>query len=82
VEDVLLALDLDHRHAQEWRDTREALLDDEKAFLQAMGRGPRSMEEVALQTTNNVVKTAVLLGRLEAKGWVANTDGWWEALVA
>jgi hypothetical protein len=28
------------------------------------------------------VTTAVLLGRLEAKGWVANTDGWWEALVA
>jgi hypothetical protein len=28
------------------------------------------------------VTTAVLLGRLQAKGWVANTDGWWEALVA
>jgi len=28
------------------------------------------------------VNVAVILGRLEAKGWVANTNGWWEALVA
>jgi DNA processing protein len=82
VDDVLMTLNLDHRRALGWCDTREALLDDEKVFLHAMGRGPRSMEEVAMQTTNNVVTTAVLLGRLEAKGWVANTDGWWEALVA
>jgi hypothetical protein len=23
----------------------------------------------------------VLLGRLEAKGWVANSGGWWETLI-
>jgi len=23
---------------------------------------------------------AVALGRLEAQGWVAHADGWWEAL--
>ena len=81
VDDVLLALNLDTRRAREWCDTRESLMSDEKAFLHAMGRGPCSMEEIAVQTMNTVVKTAVLLGRLEAKGWVANTDGWWEALI-
>jgi hypothetical protein len=40
------------------------------------------MEEIAMLTAINVVATAVLLGRLEVKGWVANTDGWWEALMA
>jgi hypothetical protein len=40
------------------------------------------MEEIAMLTANNVMATAVLLGRLEVKGWVANTDGWWEALMA
>ena len=82
VQDVLLALDLDHRHAEEWCDAREGLLDHELTFLRAMGRGPRSMEEIAMLTANNVMATAVLLGRLEVKGWVANTDGWWEALMA
>jgi DNA processing protein len=82
VEDVLLALDLDHRRAQGWCDTREGLLADELAFLHSMGRGPRSMEEIAMLTANSVVATAVFLGRLEAKSWVANTDGWWEALMA
>jgi DNA processing protein len=82
VEDVLLALDLDHRHAQQWCDTREVLAPEELAFLQVVGRGPHSLEEVAILTANNVVATAVFLGRLEAKGWVANTDGWWEALMA
>jgi DNA processing protein len=82
VDDVLLALNLDHRHAHQWCDTREVLLTDEAALLHVMGRGPRSMEEIAMLTTNSVVTTAFLLGRLQAKGWVANTDGWWEALVA
>ena len=40
------------------------------------------MDELSMQLAQSTVSTAVLLGRLEAKGWVANTDGWWEALVA
>lgn len=82
VDDVLLALNLDTRHARTWCDPREALTSDEAQFLHAMGRGPRSMDELSMQLAQSTVSTAVLLGRLEAKGWVANTDGWWEALVA
>ena len=82
VDDVLLALNLDTRRAQNWCDPREALSADEAEFLHAMGRGPRSMDELSIHTSRSLVNTAVYLGRLEAKGWVANTDGWWEALVA
>jgi len=82
VDDVLLALNLDTRRAQNWCDPREALSADEAEFLHAMGRGPRSMDELSIHTSHSLVNTAVFLGRLEAKGWVANTDGWWEALVA
>ena len=82
VEDVLIALNLDTRRAQSWCDPREMLAPDEAEFLDGMGRGPRSMDELSIRTGNSLVNTAVLLGRLEGKGWVANTDGWWEALVA
>jgi hypothetical protein len=40
------------------------------------------MDEISLDASLSVVNVAVILGRLEAKGWVANTNGWWEALVA
>jgi DNA processing protein len=82
IDDVLLALNLVTRRAQHWCDPRETLSADEAEFLHAMGRGPRSMDELSIHTSHSLVKTAVFLGRLEAKGWVANTDGWWEALVA
>lgn len=82
VEDVLIALGLDTRHAQSWCDPREALSSDEAEFLHAMGRGPCSVDELSMRTGGSLITTAVLLGRLEGKGWVANTDGWWEALVA
>ena len=82
VDDVLLALHLDTRRVAKWCDTRESLSAEEAQFLHAMGRGPRSMDELSLHTSHSLVETAVFLGRLEVKGWVANTDGWWEALVA
>ena len=82
VDDVLLALHLDTRHRRSWCDPREVLAPDEAEFLHVMGRGPCSMDELSIRTGNTLVSTAVFLGRLEAKGWVANTDGWWEALVA
>lgn len=82
IEDVLIALNLDTRRSQSWCDPREVLAPDEAEFLHGMGRGPRSMDELSIRTGNSLVNTAVLLGRLEGKGWVANTDGWWEALVA
>ena len=82
VTDVLVALGLDHRHMTDWCEGRPALHDDERQVMTALGRVPRSMDEVSLGVSMSVVNVAVILGRLEAKGWVANTNGWWEALVA
>ncbi len=82
VDDVLVALNLDTRRSAGWCDSREQLTAEERLFLHDMGTGPRSIDELAMRLSRTVVQTAVFLGRLEAKGWVANTDGWWEALVA
>jgi hypothetical protein len=49
--------------------------------LAVMGRGPHSLDEIALLSGFTVVHTAVLLGRLEATGWVGDSNGWWEALI-
>ncbi len=81
VTDVLVALGLDHRHMTDWCEGRPALLEDERHIITTMGTVPRSIDEIALHAAVSVVRVAVILGRLEAKGWVANTNGWWEALV-
>lgn len=80
VADVMLALGLHHRGAVVSVE-REAAIEDEREVLRAMGREICSVDELAIRACIPVVRTAVLLGRLEAKGWVAQTDGWWETLV-
>ncbi len=81
VGDVLVALGLDTRREHGCVDAREAPSADEQAVLAALGNEPRSIDEVALLANLAVVDAAVLLGRLEAKDWVAHVDGWWEALL-
>ena len=78
--DVIVALGLDTRHMVSWCDTRATPHEDERHILAVMGRGPHSLDEIALLGGFTIVHTAVLLGRLEATGWVGNSDGWWEAL--
>ena len=80
VDDVLVALGLDTRNSDGWCDTRRQPAADERCVLDAMGRGPRTVDEVAISASMSVVRAAVLLGRLEASGWVAQSEGWWEAL--
>jgi DNA processing protein len=81
VADILLALGLDTRHMVEWCDHRVTPHREERQILAVMGRGPRSLDEIALLSGFTVVHTAVLLGRLEATGWVGDSNGWWEALI-
>ena len=66
----------------DWCEGRPALQVDERQVMTVLGRVPRSLDEISLGASLSVVNVAVILGRLEAKGWVANTNGWWEALVA
>lgn len=80
VEDVLVALGLDTRRARSWVDARRPPSADEARVLAAIGRGPCTVDEVAIVTAFPLVHAAVLLGRLEAAGWAAHSDGWWEAL--
>lgn len=81
IQDVLVALGLDTRRSSRWHDTRDAPTDDESVVLRTFGGEPRSIDEIALMASMSVVNTALRLGRLEAKGWVVHTNGWWEALV-
>lgn len=81
VQDVLVALGLDSRRTDGWCDPREAPSASEERLLLHLGREPRSLDAMALSMSMPVVETALMLGRLEAKGWVAHTNGWWEALI-
>jgi len=82
VTDVMIALGLDTRHQRDFNDPRAPLVGAEQSLIAMMGRAPRSIDEIALLCAAPVVNIALLLGRLEEKGWVAQSDGWWEALVA
>lgn len=80
VDDVLVALGLDTRRAAMWCDVRQPPEGDEVAILHALGTSPRSIDEVSMASSMSALRAAVLLGRLEAKGWVGQSDGWWEPL--
>ena len=82
VEDVLVMLGLSNGRRFSSVEMRETPTAEERCVLAALGRSPRTIDEVALLATLSVVDVAVLLGRLEAKGWIAHSNGWWEALVA
>lgn len=79
-DDVLVALGLDNRRTGPWVDTRVRPEGDEWLVMEVLGQSPSTIDEVSLGASISVVRTAVLLGRLESKGWVAHSDGWWEAL--
>lgn len=79
--DIMVALGLDTRRMIPKFDTRITPHHSERHVLDVMGRAPHSIDEIALLSGTSVVQTAVLLGRLEALGWVANSGGWWEALI-
>ena len=81
VEDVLAVLGIDHSRLHSAPDHRTPPVGDDALVLSTMGRAPRTIDEIALLLGRDVVETAVLLGRLEQAEWVAQSAGWWEALV-
>ena len=80
VEDVLIALGFERRMMTTFVDTRPEPTDAGRRVLSALGDAPRTIDEVALASGMAVVDIAVALGHLESQGWVADSDGWWEAL--
>lgn len=81
VDDILVALGLDNSRTRAWRDPRDTPDESQRKILDAMGRVPRSIDEIVLATAMPVLDVAVQLGALREKNWVCDTDGWWEALI-
>jgi DNA processing protein len=81
VDDVLVALGLDTQRMSGTSEVRPALDVDHLRIIDAMNGTPRTTDEVSLLTGLPLIDCAVSLGRLEQQGWVAHSDGWWEALV-
>jgi len=81
VDDVMVALGLDHRrcHPQIY-DSRPLPADFDMRIIEAIGREALTLDQVMMRIGSDLVPTAVALGRLESHGWLANTGGWWEVL--
>lgn len=81
VTDIITALGLDTRRMHGAHDVRVRPEGDEIAVLSELQHAPQSIDTLVMRTGRDALSLAVLLGRLEAKQWVAHVDGWWEALV-
>jgi DNA processing protein len=82
VDDVMIALGLATGARLRSVDTRRRPGAQEQFLLDAFGGTPRTCEELVLATGQERFDVGVMLGRLEADGWVAHDNGWWEALTA
>ena len=80
VDDVLVMLGLDTRRVGGSQIGRLPPSARELRILNLMENRPRTLDEIALLSGVPIVDVAVVLGTLEAMGWVAHSDGWWEAL--
>jgi DNA processing protein len=81
VDDVLMALGLDHRRTHPYvYDPRTPPSDSDAQLLAAIGTEAVTLDQILVRTGGDMVSTAVALGRLEAAGWLAQTAGWWEVL--
>ena len=82
VDDVLVALGLDTSHQHGFVDQRETPMGLCADVLGQLVGEPRTIDWLAICLGESVFAVAVALGRLEQSGWVTQTSGWWEALVA
>ena len=81
VNDIVVALGLDTRRSHRACDLRVQPEGDEALVLSELRVAPQSIDSLVMRTGQDALTVAVLLGRLEAKQWVAQVDGWWEALL-
>ena len=50
----------------------------DQQVLDELSAGPRTLDELALQTGASLGELASSLGRLQLSGWASETGGWWE----
>jgi len=81
VDDVLVALGLDHRRAHPQRDPRPTPSAADRRVVDALLARPLTFDDLVASLGERAVDVALSLGRLEASGWVTCTAGWWEALL-
>ena len=82
VDDVMVALGLVTGARLRSVDTRSRPGEKEQLLLAAFAGTPRTCEELVLATGHGRFEVGVMLGRLEADGWVTHDNGWWEALTS
>lgn len=80
VDDVLVSLSINTSGAVRHIDHRDPPVGREAVVLEAFGDSPRTVDEIVLMCGLGAFDAGVVLGRLEAKGWVQHMNGWWEAL--
>ncbi|MCX6536266.1 MAG: DNA-protecting protein DprA [Actinobacteria bacterium] len=80
-QDVLVALGLDNRRAQEnIYDPRVRLSSSDQNLVSMMAGSPFTLDNFVLTSRLSTIDAAVSLGRLEALGWVVENAGWWEVI--
>ncbi len=80
-EDILVALGLDNRRANDNAFDPRAKLSPSDAHVVALMVGtPFTLDEFVIRTGVPLLEAAISLGRLEALGWVINNSGWWEVI--
>jgi DNA processing protein len=80
VDDVLVALGLEHAAGPAAPDRRPLPTAEAAAVLDALGFAPASLDMLVGRTGLRPSAVALALAQLEADGWVVPTDGWWERL--
>ncbi len=81
VDDVLVALGLDHRRTLRVGDSRPAPSTADRRIVDALTQRPMTFDELVAALDARAIDVAFGLGRLETSGWVVCTAGWWEALL-
>lgn len=81
-DDVITALGLCEGRARGRIDTREQPVGIAARVLSVLRQEPLTVEMVALRCNLPVIETAICLGQLRQMGWVDDSAGWWEALIA
>jgi len=80
-QDVLVALGLDNRRAQEnIYDPRVRLSTSDQSLVSMMAGSPFTLDNFVMSTRLSTIDAAVSLGRLEALGWIVENAGWWEVI--
>ena len=80
-QDVLVALGLDNRRAQEnIYDPRVRLSTSDQSLISMMAGSPFTFDDFAIRSDLATSDAAVALGRLEALGWIIGNSGWWEVI--